>query len=133
MQLFFRIITFISLSVWTLSAVDLDWEHDYEKALVQAKHENKDVYVFIGADVCKFCDRFKSTTLQDKAVMQTLRKNYVLVYLSRDRHKVPRQFGTAGVPKHYFVTAEGKIFYYTWGSRDVDGFYIELDEADLRR
>lgn len=132
LKIFLSVVTLLSVSFSSLEGANLNWEHNYDKALVTAKKEHKDVYVFIGADVCKFCDRFKET-LKDQALMQKIKEDYVPVYLSRDQHHVPKQFGTAGVPKHYFVTAEGEIFYYTWGSRDVAGFYTELDEADLRR
>jgi uncharacterized protein YyaL (SSP411 family) len=117
----------------TLYCAELDWLHDYEQALAQAKQEQKDVYMFIGADKCKFCDRFKEMTLTDKGVLKRLRKEYVLVYLSRDRHLVPEGFQTKGVPRHYFLTPEGKIIHQTWGGREVHGFYDVLDEAELNK
>jgi thioredoxin-related protein len=116
-----------------LYAIELDWINDYAKALKIAKKEHKDVYVFVGADECRFCDRFKKTTLQDKQLIKDLKKDYVPVYLSRDRHKIPAKFKTKGVPRHYFVTSDNKVFYNTWGSREVDGFYSVLDDAELSR
>jgi len=44
----------------------LNWGHDYHKALEIAKKENKLVYLFIGADKCVHCDRFKKETLSNK-------------------------------------------------------------------
>ncbi len=116
-----------------LYAQELDWLHDYDKALVQAKQEKKDVYLFIGADKCKFCKRFKETTLRDSGVIKALEKDYVLVYLSRDQHKIPSWFETKGVPRHYFLSADGKVFHETWGGREVKGFYDVLDEAELKK
>ena len=117
----------------SLNAIELNWINDYEKALLVAKKEHKDVYVFVGADECRFCDRFKKTTLQDKQLIKDLKKDYVPVYLSRDRHKIPAKFKTRGVPRHYFVTSDDKVFYDTWGSREVDGFYSVLDDAELSK
>lgn len=116
-----------------LYSVELDWSHDYEQALTQAEKEHKDVYLFIGADKCKFCDRFKKVTLSDKGIMQRLKKDYVLVYLSRDQHPVPERFKIKGVPRHYFLSADGKIIHETWGGREVHGFYDVLDEAELNK
>jgi len=116
-----------------LTGAELDWLHDYDKALIQAKQEKKDVYLFIGADKCKFCDRFKKVTLSNKEIIETLKKDYVLVYLSRDQHKIPAWFKTKGVPRHYFLDADGKIFHDTWGGREVKGFYDVLDEAELKK
>ena len=123
------LITFIS----SLYAVELDWGHDYNKALIQAKKEHKDVYLFIGADKCKFCDMFKKDTLSDKEIMDRLTKDYILLYMSRDQHKVPSKFKVKGAPRHYFLDADGNIIHGAWGSREVAGFHSVLDEADLNK
>ena len=116
-----------------LYSIELNWLHDYDKALVKAKKENKDVYVFIGADVCRFCDLFKKVTLSKKEVIDTLKEDYILVYLSRDRHKIPKNFAIRGVPRHYFLTSDGKIIHEDMGSREPAGFYSILDEVDLKK
>lgn len=125
----------LSMMIFTpaLYCVELDWSHDYEQALTQAKKEQKDVYLFIGADRCKFCDRFKTTTLTDKGVLKRLKRDYVLLYLSRDQHDIPGQFMTKGVPRHYFLTPQETIIHQTWGGREVHGFYDVLDEAELNK
>ncbi len=116
-----------------LYSSELNWLHDYDKALAKAKKEHKDVYIFIGADVCRFCDLFKDLTLSNEEVIETLKDDYVPVYLSRDRHKIPEHFVTQGVPRHYFLTSSGKIIHQDMGSREPAGFYIMLDEVDLKK
>ena len=116
-----------------LYGVELNWLHDYDKALSEAKKEHKDVYIFIGADVCRFCDRFKNLTLSKKEVIDTLKKEYILVYLSRDQHKIPKHFAIRGVPRHYFLTSSGDIIHEDMGSREPAGFYDILDEVDLKK
>jgi len=123
---------FIFLSS-NLYAKEYKWFHDYNKALTQAKIEHKDVYLFIGADICKFCKKYKETTLVNEAAMQRLTHDYVLVYLSRDRHIIPDKFEKYGVPRHYFLDSNGKVFYDTRGLLEVDGFYTMLDEAELSK
>lgn len=115
----------------TLQSAELDWSNDYDGALKQAQKENKSVYLFIGADVCRWCDRFKDITLSQKYVIERLKKDYVLLYLSRDRHYIPKHFETKGVPRHYFLKSSGKIFYEDRGSREIEGFLNLLDEASL--
>jgi len=117
----------------SLCAGELEWLHDYDKAMAQAKKEQKDVYLFIGADKCKFCARFKAITLANTDVIKRLKKDYVLLYLSRDQHTIPLGFKTTGVPRHYFLTTRGQIIHDTWGGREVAGFYDVLDEAELNR
>ncbi|RLA69465.1 MAG: thioredoxin family protein [Epsilonproteobacteria bacterium] len=116
-----------------LYGAELNWLHDYNKALLEAKKEHKDVYLFIGADVCRFCDLFKNMTLSKEEVIETLKDDYVLLYLSRDQHYIPEHFVTQGVPRHYFLTPSGKIIHEDMGSREPAGFYLMLDEVDLKK
>jgi thioredoxin-related protein len=112
---------------------ELDWEHNYQNALITAKKDNKMVYLFIGADVCVHCDRFKKQTLSNKELIETMEEDYVLLYMSRDRHDIPDGFEKFGVPMHYFLTADGKIIAEIQGSRELNGWYDVLDELDLMK
>jgi len=115
----------------TLNAIELNWEHNYTKALATAKKENKLVYLFIGADQCKHCDRFKDQTLSNKDLIKEMKEDYILLYMSRDQHDIPEGFEKYGVPFHYFLTPEGKIIAEVQGSRELEGWYDVLDEVDL--
>jgi len=117
----------------TLSAIELGWEHDYKKALATAKKEHKMVYLFIGADHCKHCERFKKQTLSDKKLIEAMKKKYVLLYMSRDKHDIPKKYALYGVPFHYFLTPEGKTIVKAQGSRELAGWYDVLDEVDMTK
>ncbi|MCW8895574.1 thioredoxin family protein [Sulfurimonas sp.] len=129
MRLFIFILFFLS----SLNAIELNWEHDYNNAIKQAKKQNKDVYLFVGADKCRFCDRFKDMTLSKEHVIKRLQEDYVLLYMSRDKHDIPKHFEVKGVPRHYFLTNSGKIIHADRGSREVDGFFDLLEEVDLKK
>jgi len=117
----------------TLFSLELDWSHEYDKTLSEAKKTHRDVYLFVGADVCKFCDKFKATALSDKKTLSRLKEEYLLIYLSRDQHIIPKKFKIKGVPRHYFLTPAGEVFYEDWGGREAEGFNLMLDEAELSR
>jgi len=123
----------ILLFISTLDATELNWEHNYNNALITAKKEKKMVYLFIGADNCRHCDRFKKQTLSNKELIKKMKKEYVLLYMSRDQHNIPDRFEKYGVPMHYFLTAEGKIIAVIQGSRELEGWYDVLDEIELTR
>ena len=126
-----NILLSLFLLITTLDATELNWEHNYNNALNTAKKEKKMVYLFIGADNCKHCDRFKKQVLSNKDLITKMKKEYVLLYMSRDQHTIPDRFEKYGVPFHYFLTAEGKIIAEIQGSREIEGWYDVLDEIDL--
>jgi len=119
--------------VSSLYASEIAWLHNYNDALKKAKLEHKDIYIFIGADDCRFCVLFKKKALSKKSVIERLNAEYIPVYLSRDQHVIPKKFATQGVPRHYFVTSEGKVFHEDRGSREESGFLSILDEAELKK
>ena len=121
------------LFISSLLASEINWIHDYEDALEIAKQQNKDIYIFIGADDCRFCVLFKKKALSKESVIERLNEEYIPVYLSRDQHIVPFIFETQGVPRHYFVTSDGEIFHDDRGSREESGFLSILDEAELKK
>lgn len=127
-----KYILFSLILTLSLHSYELDWIHDYDSALKLAKKEKKIVYLFIGADNCRWCEKFKDWTLSKKEVMDTLNENYIPLHLNRDRHCIPDKFVTKGVPRHYFLTPEGKIIHADAGSREPAGFYDILDEVELK-
>ena len=128
MKYLISIILFSTL-LWS---ADLDWPSDYDKALTQAKKENKFVYVFITSDSCRWCRKFEETTLQDRDIKKRLKKEYISIHLSRDRHTIPDQFKTSPVPRHYFLDQKGEVLYNTLGYRDVEMINSFMDNAQQR-
>ena len=123
----------LALCISTLGAVELNWEHNFQNALATAKKEHKMVYLFIGADNCRHCERFKKQTLSNKALIEKMKKEYVLLFMSRDQHQIPDGFEKYGVPMHYFLNADGKIIAVIQGSRELEGWYDVLDEVELMK
>ena len=120
------------LFVSSLYSYELNWLNNYTKALELAKKEKKNVYLFIGADNCRFCERFKDLTLSKNDVMHTLKKDFIPLYLNRDQHTISKRFIIQGVPRHYFLNSCGEIIHEDAGSREPDGFYDILDEVELK-
>ena len=115
-----------------LFSSDLDWSSDYERALIQAKKENKFVYVLITSDSCRWCRKFEQTTLLDMDIEDRLEEEYITIHLSRDQHKIPEKFKTTPVPRHYFLDQKGDILYDTIGYRDVELFNSFMNNAKER-
>ena len=122
------LITTIFFAITLLSAT-LDWSSDYKQALVDAKKENKLIYVFITSDDCKWCKKFVNTTLQNEMIKRRLKNEFITIHMSRDRVAIPSEFETAPVPRHYFTDAEGNVLYNSLGHRGLPCFNAFMDNA----
>ena len=116
----------------SLFASELNWTHDYEQALKTAKKEHKLVYLLITSTTCKWCKKFEATTLQDPEIKKRLYSEFIPVNLVRDIEKVPKQFATAPIPRHYFLNAKGDILYSSLGHRGVTCFDAFMDNAQQK-
>lgn len=123
-----RYLFLVMLFFFNLSA--FEWPSDYNEALAEAKKEKKDIYLFIGSEYCRYCEKFEKEVLSQDEVIDRLKKSYVLIYLSRDIDDIPSHLETTPVPRHYFLTKDGKVIYTTIGGRSMEGFYELLDEVE---
>ncbi len=129
-----KILLLSLLFITSLLSYETDsWIHNYKIGVKLAQKKHKNIYLFIGADRCRFCKIFKEKTLSQKIVIDRLKKDYVVIYLSRDRHTIPEKFEKFGVPRHYFLDQNGKILFATFGVLEPAGFFTILDEADLNK
>ncbi len=120
----------VALLISSLYGGELGWSDDYEKSLKLAKVENKSVYVFVTSSTCRWCRKFEDTTLQDKEVLKKLHEKYILVHADRDMDDLPKWFDVKRVPKHYFVTADGKEIYSFLGYWDSLDFKSYLGDVN---
>lgn len=125
-----RFIVLMTALFAMLMGANLKWPSDYEAALIAAKKEKKDIYLFLGSEYCKYCEKFKEEVLVRKDVEAKLKKKYVLLYLSRDIDDIPAHLETKPVPRHYFLKSDGSIIYTTIGGRSFEGFEEMLLEVE---
>ena len=134
-KLLFPILILLTLlwgsSLYASQKNNLDWITNYNEALQTAQKEQKNIYMFIAADECRFCDMFKEQTLSKKNVIHKMEQEFVLLYLSRDQHFIPAQFERFGAPRHYFLSPSGEIVFESFGFLEPHGFFLLLDEYDL--
>ena len=103
------------------SADDAKWTTSYDKALAQAKAENKTVLMnFTGSDWCPWCIKMDKEVLNTKEFMDYADKNLVLVEVDFPNSKpqsdeVKKQndglkdkYGADGFPTFILVDPDGK-------------------------
>jgi len=110
----------------------IDWISEYNEALSQAKVQNKNVYMLITSNNCRWCRKFESTTLQNPKVIKELKQKYVLLHIDREMDEIPKKFKKSPVPRHYFLTPNGEIIYTFlgyWDSLDFTSYLDDVEEA----
>ncbi|MCW9031611.1 MAG: thioredoxin family protein, partial [Gammaproteobacteria bacterium] len=94
----------------------------FDKAMQQARSENKLLFVYFGRYGCGYCEKTNKEAFSDNKVRETYSKNYVLTYVDSEsgkRLRLPsgervteREVGTRYnafvTPVFTFMTAKGK-------------------------
>jgi len=113
---------FVSLvSVRAEEAKGAAWQDNYEKALAQAKTENKNVLLdFTGSDWCGWCIKMVEETLSKPEFTDYAAKNLVLVEVDfpnkkklsdetkKQNEELKKKFGARGYPTFVLVDKDGK-------------------------
>lgn len=112
----------------------------FDKAMQQARSENKLLFVYFGRYGCGYCEKTNKEAFSDKQVRETYSKNYVLAYVDSEsgkRLRLPsgervteREVGTRYnafvTPVFTFMTAKGKPLLRLVGVQRIE----DLREAD---
>ena len=118
------------LMVSSLTAAKLTWFHSYDRALAQARATDKNIYVFIDALGCPYCERMRHEVLQAPDVVRSL-AGYVLLNLKVSSPDAQKHFPHVQVtPTSYFMTAEGKILLDFAGYTNEEFFFWRMADAE---
>ena len=112
----------------------------FDKAMQQAKTENKPLFVYFGRYGCGYCEKTNKEAFSDKQVREAYRQHYVLAYVDSEsgkRLRLPsgervteREVGTRYnafvTPVFTFMTADGKPLLRLVGVQRIE----DLREAD---
>ncbi len=104
------------------SSDGLNWENNLEKAIEQAKKENKAVLVnFTGSDWCIWCKRLSSEVFQQEAFKNYADESLVLVMLDFPKNlpqseetqaynrNLAQKYGIQGFPTILIFNNQGKM------------------------
>lgn len=112
----------------------------FDKAMQQARSENKPLFVYFGRYGCGYCEKTNKEAFSDKQVREDYSKNYVLAYVDSEsgkRLRLPsgervteREVGTRYnafvTPVFTFMTAKGQPLLRLVGVQRIE----DLHEAD---
>ncbi len=120
------------------STGNLNWNGNLEKAVEQAKKENKTVLVnFTGSDWCIWCKRLSSEVFQQKEFEEYAKKSLVLVMLDFPKdieqtqatkeynNKLAQKYGIQGFPTILLINGQGKLVAQTGYQPGGAAKYVE--------
>jgi len=70
-----------------LMGANLKWSSDYDAALKEAKKEKKDVYLFLGSEYCKYCEKVLRKRFLVRKDVEAKTQKKVCFALSIQRHR----------------------------------------------
>ncbi len=99
-----------------------------DKALAQAKRENKPLVLDFHAEWCIPCKQMEKDVFPDPKVAAQL-KRVVFVRIDTDQEpELTQKLGVVGLPDIRFAASDGKIIHKTIGFQDAESFSERLDE-----
>ena len=120
------------------SSDNLSWNGNLEKAIEQAKEENKAVLVnFTGSDWCIWCKRLSAEVFQQKEFEAYAKDNLVLVMLDFPKdiqqsqqtkeynNKLAQKYGIQGFPTILLIDGQGKLVAQTGYQPGGAAKYVE--------
>ena len=120
------------------SAGNLNWNDNLEKAVEQAKKENKAVLVnFTGSDWCIWCKRLSAEVFQQKEFEEYAKKSLVLVMLDFPKdiqqtqetkeynNKLAQKYGIQGFPTILLIDGQGNLVAQTGYQPGGAAKYVE--------
>lgn len=99
-----------------------------DKALTQAKRENKPLVLDFYAEWCVPCKQMEKDVFPDPKVAAQLQQ-VIFVRIDTDQEpELTQKLGVVGLPDIRFASPDGKIINKTIGFQDAESFSERLDE-----
>jgi thiol:disulfide interchange protein len=110
----------------SLIAGELQFEHDFNAALLQAKAQNKEVMMIYSATWCPECDYMKEVVFKDQEVMDYIQKHFVVLSLDIQKDALPDGFEFPGIPTFFFIDENANEKNRIVGGDKADKFLKKL-------
>jgi len=91
-----------------LFANELQYEHNFNKALQKAEKQNKEVMMMYSATWCPECNYMKEVVFKNKKVSEYIQEHFVVLTLDIQKDKLPEGFNFIGIPTFFFIDKNAK-------------------------
>jgi len=135
------VITLITLPVMAEAPEGYPFQ-SFDKAMQQARTDNKPLFVYFGRYGCGYCEKTNKEAFSDNSIKETYTRHYVLAYVDSEsgkRLRLPsgeriteREVGTRYnafvTPVFTFMTPDGQALLRLVGVQRIE----DLREADIK-
>jgi len=87
--------------------VDFKYYTNLNEAKEVSKKLHKPIFMLIGRSACKYCVKLKKEVLVDKAILENLEKNFVVLVHDANQ-PVAYRYNTPGIPAIWFLKENGE-------------------------
>ncbi len=109
-----------------LFAGELQFEHNFNKALQKAKTQNKEVMMMYSATWCPECNYMKEVVFKNKEVVSYIKKHFIVLTLDIQKDTLPEGFNYIGIPTFFFIDKNAKEKNKIIGGSKADIFLQNL-------
>ncbi len=101
----------------------------FDKALKQAKNENKFIMIKATSEHCHFCKKMDREVFSEKEVLSMLDKNFISVEIDVYKEMLPLGLKSKVTPTYFFIDKHAEIVKTVPGSWDKSDFLEILNEV----
>ena len=110
----------------SLISSEIKFEHNFDKALLKAKNQHKEVMMMYSAVWCPECNYMKEIVFKNKKVNSYIQKHFIVLSKDINKDKLPSGFKYVGIPTFFFINNFGKEKGRIIGGGKADKFLVKL-------
>lgn len=96
---------------------------NYEDAISLSSETDCNIFIYFGADWCKYCVLMKKDTFENKEVKKYLLKNYIVLNLNADKNKeLKEKFNIRSLPGYIIINKNEKVVKKSSGYKSSEEF-----------
>lgn len=110
----------------------INWREYNADAFTEARQKNKPLYIFIYSDLCSWCKKFETETLETRVIRQLLQNQFIPVLVNQaTQAELAKKLGIKLVPANILITHDGKRLLRFYGFLTTQALSEALDKTLL--
>lgn len=101
---------------------EIDWNENFQSAIVESKKSNKPMFVYFKASWCPYCKQLESETFKNQDVQNKIAENYIPVKIDGDTNpELCSKYNVLGFPTIVIIDSNEEKLNF------IEGFYTSTE------